>query len=233
MASNVGLGICLIVCTIAMLVMAIAFQWQSGSSLHEMELQIIEHERRVGCLQIVYILLALSFCLFVNAPMNTSDKKMPIKDHEILCNFREMRKDIRLRQEPWEESERFTDSLNRALIHDGAEQMTMNDLIEGDDETEVVTINLRTPLYPCYVISVKSLRTLRRIITHEEAMKLGLLEELTKTTRRPSCALTYFISHNWIEYNFPDSKDNIKLKWLQNLPKHFDLKDGEDAWYVY
>ena len=108
MASNVGLGVCLIVCTIAMLVMAIAFQWKSGSSLQEMEMQIIEYERR---------------------------------DHEILCNFREMRKDIRTRMEPWEQSERFTDSLDRALIHDGAKRLTMDDLTSEDDEAKSGKIN--------------------------------------------------------------------------------------------
>ena len=48
MASNVGLGVCLMVCTMVMIVMAVAFQWQNGSCLHEMELRIIEHERRVS-----------------------------------------------------------------------------------------------------------------------------------------------------------------------------------------
>ena len=145
----------------------------------------------------------------------------------------EMRKDIRLRQESWEQSENFTNSLTRALMHDSALSLTSSDLTEGEDEAETMEINFRKPLYPCYVISVKNLCTLSRFIKHEEAMKLGLLEELTETTRRPSCALTYFISHNWIEYNFPDSSNNIKLKWLQKLPKHFDLQDGADAWYVY
>ena len=74
--------------------------------------------------------------------------------------------------------------------------------------------------FPCYVVSLSKLRKLTRIINHEEARQGAMLDELTQTSRSPSCAFSFFVSQNWESRDSPDNAENTKLRWLQNLPKH-------------
>ena len=90
-------------------------------------------------------------------------------------------------------------------------------------------ISLSNPLYPCYVMSLKNLQKLDRLITHEDALDRGLLEMLTASTRRPSCAFTYFISQTWEGKTHPDNDRNTKLHWLKNLRDHFRLQEDDDV----
>ena len=85
-------------------------------------------------------------------------------------------------------------------------------------------------LYPCYVISLTDLCELDVVQPHEELLKVGKLRVLTPRTRRPSCAFTYFVSHNWDQPDFPDNKRNTKLRWLKGLRMHLNLDDESEVW---
>ena len=48
--------------------------------------------------------------------------------------------------------------------------------------------------YPCWVISLSELRNFGRLPKHEDLLPTNLLDELTNTSTRPSCAYSFFIS---------------------------------------
>ena len=87
--------------------------------------------------------------------------------------------------------------------------------------------------YPCFVISVKNLRTIKRIGPypggyHEDV--LDKLERLTASSRSPARSHTYFVSHNWDHDDHPDNEHSTKLRWLQNLNKHLSIPEETDIW---
>ncbi|KAJ8605842.1 hypothetical protein CTAYLR_000515 [Chrysophaeum taylorii] len=77
--------------------------------------------------------------------------------------------------------------------------------------------------YPCYVVSLTKLRTLDRLVCHEDALERGILERLTPTSTNPNPALTYFVSHNWESPGGPDNPRNTKLEWLKRVRTHLCL----------
>ena len=100
-------------------------------------------------------------------------------------------------------------------------------------------------------MSLSNLQTLDHIITHEEAMDRGLLEVLSSVSIRPSCGLSYFVSQvpaaepdvcecyltlrsslfqNWESKECPDNERCTKMRWLQNMRKHFHLESSDDVW---
>ncbi|KAH8082489.1 hypothetical protein JL720_8516 [Aureococcus anophagefferens] len=80
--------------------------------------------------------------------------------------------------------------------------------------------------YPCYVVSLSRLRTLGRLVSHC-AKRLGLLEELTATSRSPHSAASFFVSHEWEGADHPDNHANTKLRWLQSLDRHVGVGHAE------
>ncbi|KAK7241986.1 hypothetical protein SO694_0001826 [Aureococcus anophagefferens] len=81
--------------------------------------------------------------------------------------------------------------------------------------------------YPCYVVSLSRLRTLGRLVSHGRAKRLGLLEELTATSRSPHSAASFFVSHEWEGADHPDNHANTKLRWLQSLDRHVGVGHAE------
>ncbi|EGB03550.1 hypothetical protein AURANDRAFT_67927 [Aureococcus anophagefferens] len=81
--------------------------------------------------------------------------------------------------------------------------------------------------YPCYVVSLSRLRTLGRLVSHDCAKRLGLLEELTATSRSPHSAASFFVSHEWEGADHPDNHANTKLRWLQSLDRHVGVGHAE------
>ena len=166
LSTSTVLGICLFTGTITLLLLAGFMQWKLGSSLHQTELETLDYERR-----------------------NT----------EMMGSIQEMRNDINSKQKDWEKASAFIvddqqEGLEKSVLSDTAH-------IFSDFETSkklsvngvpISRITFRKPLYPCYVISLKNLRSLNRLCSHERALELGLLEILSPTSRRPSCELTFY-----------------------------------------
>lgn len=66
----------------------------------------------------------------------------------------------------------------------------------------------RVPYYPCYVMSIRNLRSLERIPFHEQALKQGLLERIDDlSVTRDSCI---FVSQKWEDpdYEHPEEGKN-------------------------
>ena len=94
------------------------------------------------------------------------------------------------------------------------------------DTTTDNEISFLASLYPCYVLSLQSLRLLARLPVHEDALQAERLDVLTSTSTTPASAFTYFISQNWETFGdapHPDNARNTKLEWLKNLPAHMKL----------
>ena len=87
--------------------------------------------------------------------------------------------------------------------------------------------------FPCYVISVKNLRTMSRVGPnpseyHEDIFEK--LEILTFKSRRPARSHTYFVSHNWDSKEHPDNEQATKLRWLRGLHKHLNIPETTELW---
>ena len=95
------------------------------------------------------------------------------------------------------------------------------------DSGKALEVSFNKAHYPCMVISLTNLMKLSEIITHEQAMASDILEELTATSRAPSCAYTFFISQNWESRTSPDNASGTKLRWLQNMKRHLQVGWGE------
>ena len=102
----------------------------------------------------------------------------------------------------------------------------------GGSSKEGGEVRFHTGAYPCYVMHLKNLQSLTRLITHEEALKAGLLQELTRGSRTPDGASTYFVSQTWeaADGSHPDNERNTKLKWLQNIKHNMRLQKGRELW---
>ncbi|KAH8074917.1 hypothetical protein JL720_10666 [Aureococcus anophagefferens] len=66
-----------------------------------------------------------------------------------------------------------------------------------------------------------------RLVSHGRAKRLGLLEELTATSRSPHSAASFFVSHEWEGADHPDNHANTKLRWLQSLDRHVGVGHAE------
>ena len=84
--------------------------------------------------------------------------------------------------------------------------------------------------YPCYVLSLSKLEKLETLLPHETLLHAGQLEELTRTSRAPSGAFTFFISQNWESPNSPDNVLQTKLRWLKNLRQHLSIPNDIEVW---
>ena len=84
--------------------------------------------------------------------------------------------------------------------------------------------------YPCYVLSLKKLEELDALEPHEKLLHAGKLEELTRTSRTPSGAFTFFISQNWESKSSPDNSQATKLRWLKKLRAHLSIPPNIDVW---
>lgn len=65
-----------------------------------------------------------------------------------------------------------------------------------------------------------------------KALKAGLLQELTRGSRTPDGASTYFVSQTWeaTDGSHPDNERNTKLRWLQNIKSNMRLQKGREVW---
>merc|ERR1711871_1112430 len=76
--------------------------------------------------------------------------------------------------------------------------------------------------YPCYVMDLETIKNLEILPTHEEALRLNLLEVLSRGSDQPNPAHTFFVSQNWEGENgeHPDNEENTKLNFLKRLRQH-------------
>ena len=100
-------------------------------------------------------------------------------------------------------------------------------------------------LYPCLVMDLDDMRPFDRLPHHEEVLEQGVLLELKMSTRTPSSAHTFFVSHNWegavdtgvggSEKRHPDNGLNTKLRWIQHLKLHLCIARDVSIyiWYVW
>ena len=217
------IGALLLIITISLFVFSFHLQRSSGSAMGEVELIMAESERREQELHLdVFEMRSdmknLQFLLKTNKLTDKFDphpSSPPLMDSS--RHFR--------RFSYHRDSEREG---TRPLKKSAETSLPKKCVLSTSSLQD--TISLSKPLYPCYVMSLKNLQTLSRLITHEEALEQGLLEKLTASTRRPSCAFTYFISQTWEGENHPDNARNTKLHWLKNLRDHFQLDLDDDVW---
>ena len=92
------------------------------------------------------------------------------------------------------------------------------------------TSDLHTHEYPCYVIALSRLQNMDRLEPHDDLLAKGMLEELTRTSRTPSGAFTFFVSQNWESLGTPDNSQGTKLQWLKLLRKHLAIPDTIEVW---
>ena len=102
----------------------------------------------------------------------------------------------------------------------------------GASWSKGVALDRKMP-FPCYVISVKNLRTMSRVGPnpseyHEDIFEK--LEILTFKSRSPARSHTFFVSHNWDSKEHPDNEQATKLRWLQGLHKHLNIPETTDLW---
>ena len=69
-----------------------------------------------------------------------------------------------------------------------------------------------------------------RLEPHDDLLAKGMLEELTRTSRTPSGAFTFFVSQNWESLGTPDNSQGTKLQWLKLLRKHLAIPDTIEVW---
>ena len=65
---------------------------------------------------------------------------------------------------------------------------------------------------------------------HEDLLATDSLEILTRTSRTPSGAFTFFISQNWESRDSPDNSMNTKLAWMKNLRDHLAIPPSIEIW---
>ena len=65
---------------------------------------------------------------------------------------------------------------------------------------------------------------------HEEALRLKMLQVLTRDSEEPNSAHTFFVSQNWEEDNHPDNDEGTKLAWLKNINPHLRIRSGREIW---
>ena len=133
--------------------------------------------------------------------------------------------------------------------------LTSSAAVRDDGSTEVVPVSFDEALYPMYVVHGSVLRGLERLPHHEEALKAGLLQRVSRveTEGRKSNKLLHiesrkrgdaaaavlgtevtFISHRWLTPHrdpalaHPDDEANTKLRALKSFvtPKKY-------AWIDY
>ena len=92
------------------------------------------------------------------------------------------------------------------------------------------TSMLHESLYPCYVIALSRLQKLDELQKHEDLLATDSLEILTRTSRTPSGAFTFFISQNWESRDSPDNSMNTKLQWLKKIREHLAIPDTIEIW---
>eukprot|EP00964_Phaeocystis_antarctica_P065147 scaffold39258_cov67-Phaeocystis_antarctica.AAC.6 len=92
------------------------------------------------------------------------------------------------------------------------------------------TSDLHTHEYPCYVIALSRLQKMDQLEPHDDLLAKGMLEELTRTSRTPSGAFTFFVSQNWESLDTPDNSQGTKLQWLKLLRKHLAIPDTIEVW---
>ena len=185
---------------------AAGIQYRMGSSALESELEMLEHERR---------------------------------EIEIKTSITEMKQDISRLSKLSAAETLLSDPLSpqrysnvTGLVSPDLERRSPSQEVEAFDLDGANAVEARYDigLYPCYVISLTDLCELDVVQPHEELLKVGKLRVLTPRTRRPSCAFTYFVSHNWDQPDFPDNKRNTKLRWLKGLRMHLNLDDESEVW---
>ena len=92
------------------------------------------------------------------------------------------------------------------------------------------TTELHEALYPCYVISLSKLQQMDTLQKHEDLLAAEQLEVLTRTSRTPSGARTFFISQNWESKTSPDNSMGTKLAWMKNLRDHLAIPPSIEIW---
>ena len=80
------------------------------------------------------------------------------------------------------------------------------------DETAVSSTPVSAASFPIWVIPVDKLLTLDTLQTHEEIKAKGFLVQW-----KEGDGDILFFSHTWLQYTFPDGKNNEKLTLLKQL----------------
>lgn len=201
------LGTALAAVTVFIMVTAGFLLYSRGSSALEAELQMLEHERRE-----VEIKVSLEE---MHADIARLTKHVPIQSIDPLSPL----------------GRRSTISLaSPDLEHAIPKSRQALETSLNNKEANAQKARYDIGLYPCYVIALSDLCELDEICCHEDLLKKKKLKILSPRSRRPSCAFTYFISHNWDQDDFPDNPCNTKLRWLKQLRSHLNLKDDSEVW---
>lgn len=141
-------------------------------------------------------------------------REMDFRECETDMDIMSLRTTIEALLNKYEPSKKFDDSANTVIdlagkggrqintqIDDGKERRSRIPFVGAflgrsvDDDTPSFTKGF----YPCYVISISNIRTMDRLLVHEDALEMGKLENLTPSTIMPCEAFTYFISQNWFD----------------------------------
>ena len=79
--------------------------------------------------------------------------------------------------------------------------------------------------YPCYVMDLDLILNLDTLPAHEEALRLKMLQVLTRDSEEPNSAHTFFVSQNWEGEDglHPDNENKTKLGFLKNLREHLSI----------
>ena len=79
--------------------------------------------------------------------------------------------------------------------------------------------------YPCYVMDLDVILNLDTLPAHEEALRLKMLQVLTRDSEEPNSAHTFFVSQNWEGEDglHPDNENKTKLGFLKNLREHLSI----------
>jgi hypothetical protein len=103
-------------------------------------------------------------------------------------------------------------------------------LLSAVDAVKPSNTELHEALYPCYVIALSKLQKMDTLQKHEDLLAREELEVLTRTSRTPSGAFTFFISQNWESKTSPDNTLGTKLAWMKNLRDHLAIPPSIEVW---
>ena len=152
------------------------------------------------------------------------------RDAEMALTMAEMRYDV-------ESIERVVGkklTIGRKLKRQNSLQKVQAGLAKGASNVyealKPETSMLHESLYPCYVIALSRLQKLDELQKHEDLLATDSLEILTRTSRTPSGAFTFFISQNWESRDSPDNSMNTKLQWLKKIREHLAIPDTIEVW---
>ena len=168
----------LLVVNVALVLAAIAVQYSSGSAALEAELKTMENAQREAELLLTIIEMRLD-------QEKLRERVATLEGDDSLTQPRFSDDETRRRQ-----SRALKARTLKAHVRAGKSACC------SAPRTEKLPISFDFGHFPCMVVSHDNLRSLESIIIHEDARNLDIMEELTATSRAPSCAYSYFISQS-------------------------------------